>query len=182
MSSQQSTFFYTIRPVELRDAPDINIIRRRPSVAENLLALPSETIFQNEKFIKKQLGSLDDHLFCAESTHNGQSQVIGLASLHVSKLPRNRHSACLGIMVHDEFHHKGIGTKLMATLTDLADNWLMLKRVELTVYPDNHSAIKLYEKFNFVVEGTLKFGAIRQGSYQDVLLMARYNHGAIQLP
>ncbi len=136
MNTREHELSYIIRPVELKDARDINSLRRRPSVAENLMALPSETIVQNEEFITKHLSSLHDHLFCAEYTRNGQSRVIGLAGLHLSRIVRQRHSASLGIMVHDDFHRQGIGAKLMATLIDLADNWLMLKRVDLTVYPD----------------------------------------------
>lgn len=79
-----------------------------------------------------------------------------MAGLHVRKLPRQRHSAVLGIMVHSDFHGKGVGNRLMETLVDLADNWLLLKRIDLTVFPDNHGAIKRYEKFGFVVEGTMK--------------------------
>ena len=63
----------------------------------------------------------------------------------------------------------------MDTLIDLADNWLLLKRVDLTVYPDNLRATKLYEKFGFVREGIMKYAATQHGKYADVLLMARYN-------
>lgn len=175
MEINEQKLSLVIRPVELRDAKDINILRRLPGIFENLLALPSETITQNEDFIAKQVASLDDHLFCAEIEQNDTTRVVGLAGLHVHKLPRQRHSAVLGIMVHGDFQGKGIGKKLMETLIDLADNWLMLKRIDLTVYPDNHAAIKLYEKFGFVVEGTMKYAAIRRGEYADILLMARYN-------
>lgn len=164
-----------IRPAELRDAADINKLRRAPGIFENLLALPSETIAQNEDFIAKHLSSSNAHLFCAEANHNNTVRVIGLAGLHVRLLPRNRHTAELGIMVHNDFHGKGVGSKLMQTLIDLADRWLILKRIDLTVYPDNHAAIKLYKKFGFVIEGTLKYAAIRNGKYDDVLTMARYN-------
>ena len=33
---------YTIRPMELGDAPGFNILRRMPGVFENTLGLPSE--------------------------------------------------------------------------------------------------------------------------------------------
>ncbi len=36
---------------------------------------------------------------------------------------------------------------------DLADNWLNLQRLELTVYSDNAAAIALYRKFGFEQEG-----------------------------
>ncbi len=37
----------------------------------------------------------------------------------------------------------------MSEILDLADNWLMLVRIELGVFTDNEKAIKLYEKFGF---------------------------------
>lgn len=161
-----------IRPIEQRDARDINTMRRMPEIAENLLALPSESMVQNEKFIANL--SDDDHIFCAETIINNVPAVVGLVGLHVRKLPRERHSAVLGIMVHTDFHGKGVGSRLMEAVIDLADNWLLLKRVGLTVFPDNSPAIKLYEKFGFVVEGTMKYASTRRGKLADLLLMARY--------
>lgn len=173
MTTKDQEFSLLIRPVELSDSRDINILRRTPGIAENLLALPSEPIVQNEDFVSRQINSSDDHLFCAEIEQQGGKRVIGLAGLHVRKLPRQRHSAALGIMVHNDFHGKGVGHRLMGTLIDLADNWLLLKRIDLTVFPDNHAAIKLYEKYGFVVEGTMKMAATRNGQYADILMMAR---------
>lgn len=164
-----------IRPAEPGDAHDVNILRRMPGVKENTMALPSEPIVKNERFIAQQAESQDDHLFCAEVVDGDAKRVIGVAGLHVSKIIRQRHSATLGIMIHGEFHNRGIGSKLMHTLMDLADNWLMLMRVDLTVYPENENAIRLYEKFGFVREGIMKYAAIREGRYADVLLMARYH-------
>jgi len=51
----------------------------------------------------------------------------------------------------------------------------MLVRVELTVFTDNERAIHLYEKFGFVKEGVKRLAAIRNGKYEDVLMMARIN-------
>lgn len=164
-----------IRPAEPTDAREINILRRMPGVAENIMSLPSETVISNERFVAQQAESRDDHLFCAEVLDGEDKRVIGIAGLHVQKIVRQRHSATLGIMVHKEFQGRGIGAQLMHTLIDLADNWLILMRVDLTVYPDNESAIRLYEKFGFVREGIMKYAAIRAGQYSDVVRMARYH-------
>jgi len=56
---------------------------------------------------------------------------------------------------------------------DLADNWLGMSRVELTVYTDNAAAIALYEKFGFEKEGTHRRYAFRDGAYVDAYSMAR---------
>ncbi len=100
-------------------------------------------------------------------------RVVGMAGLHTNSRPRRRHAATVGIGVHDEWQGKGIGTALMRAGIDLADNWLNLTRLELEVYADNEPAIRLYERFGFEREGTLRQHAFRDGHYVDSYVMAR---------
>ncbi len=75
--------------------------------------------------------------------------------------------------VRDDYQRKGVGTALMEAALDMADNWLNLKRVELTVFADNESAIQLYTKFGFEVEGEAVDYAFRNGEYVSACYMAR---------
>ncbi|WP_347712974.1 hypothetical protein [uncultured Fretibacterium sp.] len=50
----------------------------------------------------------------------------------------------------------------------------MLKRVELSVFTDNERAVRLYESLGFVVEGTKRYAAVKNGVHADEYLMARY--------
>ena len=68
---------------------------------------------------------------------------------------------------------QGIGTALLEAVLDLADNWLMLHRVELEVYADNGDAIRLYQRFGFETEGRKREAAVKAGDYVDMLVMAR---------
>ncbi len=61
----------------------------------------------------------------------------------------------------------------MQALVDTADNWLDIKRLELTVYTDNAAALALYKKFGFETEGQLKAFGFRDGTYVDAYTMAR---------
>lgn len=61
----------------------------------------------------------------------------------------------------------------MATLVDLADNWLMLKRLELGVLAGNDRALALYKQFGFEVEGVKRASIARNGTYADETLMGR---------
>jgi putative acetyltransferase len=61
----------------------------------------------------------------------------------------------------------------MEAALDLADNWLNLTRVELTVFTGNVAAVALYEKFGFEIEGTHRRYAFRNGEYVDAYAMAR---------
>jgi putative acetyltransferase len=102
--------------------------------------------------------------------------IIGNAGIWHQK-GRRRHVGGVGMSVHDDFHRRGIGSALMAALIDVADSWLDLKRLELTVYVDNAPAIALYRKFGFEVEGTRRGDAFRDGKYVDSHEMARLQPG-----
>lgn len=142
-------------------------------VRENTLAICSERITSTEDYLANL--NANNHLFVAEVEKNGTKKVVGVVGLNVYNLPRLRHSASIGIMVHRDYQNMGIGTKLLKKVIDLADKELMLVRVELNVYVDNERAIKLYESFGFKIEGRKKYASIRNGEYADEYLMARYN-------
>jgi len=69
--------------------------------------------------------------------------------------------------VRDEFQRKGVGTALLQAAVDMADKWLNLSRLELEVYSDHESAVRLYKRFGFAIEGTLIRYAYRAGQYVD---------------
>lgn len=68
---------------------------------------------------------------------------------------------------------QGVGSRLLAAVLDLADNWMNVQRVELSVYADNEAAIALYRKFGFDTEGLFREYAVRDGALVDALSMAR---------
>ncbi len=101
-------------------------------------------------------------------------RVVGLLGLHTfPNRPRRRHAAAIGIGIHDDWQGKGVGTALMRAGVEMADNWLNLTRLELEVYTDNEAAIRLYERFGFEREGTLRQYAFRDGRYVDSYAMSR---------
>lgn len=103
-----------------------------------------------------------------------QNTIVGNAALIANpKALRRKHAASLGMGVHHQWQRQGIASELMRLLIDAADNWLDFRRLELEVFADNSGAIKLYEKFGFELEGRHKAHSFRNGSYVDVLTMAR---------
>ncbi len=101
-------------------------------------------------------------------------EVVGQLTLHSNPTrPRRAHAGALGMAVRDDWHGRGVGTALMAAALDLADNWLNLTRVELEVYTDNAPALRLYKKFGFEIEGTMRRYAYRDGQWVDAYFMAR---------
>jgi putative acetyltransferase len=101
-------------------------------------------------------------------------RLVGMVSIDTfPNRPRRKHAGAIGISVHEEWQGKGVGTALMRAILDFADNWLNLTRLELEVYADNEAAIRLYERFGFELEGTLRQHAFRDGKYVDAKMMAR---------
>jgi putative acetyltransferase len=169
---------FRIRPVRETDAEDINALRTLPGVYENNLALPAERVEFCQEYIDGLLRN--DHQYVAVVQEEGGERIIGTAGLSVMRNPRLYHSASFGIMVHPDYQNCGVGTALMKAILDLADNWLMLVRIELTVFCDNERAIHLYEKMGFEIEGKKRMAAIRHGKYADEYLMARIRPGFAQ--
>jgi putative acetyltransferase len=64
-----------------------------------------------------------------------------------------------------------VASALMREMINMCDNWLRVDRIELTCLWIT-SAV-LYRKFGFIVEGTGKKYALRNGEYVDAYFMAR---------
>ncbi|MGC8612149.1 MAG: GNAT family N-acetyltransferase [Athalassotoga sp.] len=157
-----------IRTIEKTDVDGFYELRNCPNASANTLAMPFTSKENAAKMVSRMTEEEGSTTLVAEL----DGKLVGSAELNVFK-GRRRHCAALGISVHDDYQHKGIGTALMKALLDLADNWYNLKRIELEVYTDNEIAINMYKKFGFTIEGTLKCYAIRNGEYIDAYLMAR---------
>ncbi len=156
-----------VRAREPRDVEAIGEIQACPGVIAGTLRLPLQSV----ESIRQRLAQSPPNTYSLVAEVDGR--VVGSAGLHVEENMRRRHCASIGIMVHDDFQGRGVGNALMVALIDLADNWLGLERIELTVYTDNAPAIHLYEKFGFTIEGTGRRYARRQGAYVDAHYMAR---------
>ena len=156
----------TIRAARAEDHEDIYEISACPGVVRDTLQVPYVSLDKRRDNIEQLAPG--DHVLVAEV----DGRVIGNLGL---QRRRNRlsHVAGLGMGVHDDYQNKGIGTALVEAAIDLADNWINLKRIELHVYIDNQRAVHLYEKFGFVIEGTHRAFAFRDGQYVDAYSMAR---------
>jgi L-phenylalanine/L-methionine N-acetyltransferase len=111
-------------------------------------------------------------------------EVVGSLGLHQTALHslRRRHVAAIGMSVRDDYQGRGVGTALLAAAIDRADNWMHILRIELTVFCDNEAAVALYRRHGFVVEGTHRAYALRDGVYVDAYAMARLHPRPPTLP
>lgn len=138
-----------------------------PAVARQLLQMP----YPSQELWRSRLAADNERMVKLVALH--QDEVIGSATLEQFARVRRSHCGSIGMGVAVPWQGRGVGTRLLVALLEVADNWMNLRRVELTVYTDNTAALALYRKFGFEVEGQLREYAIRDGAYADVLSMAR---------
>lgn len=157
-----------IRRAEADDHAALYEIFTSEEVYSGTLQLP----YPSRELWRQRVAETDNGLFNLVAVVD--NRVVGMVSVETfPNRPRRRHVGRIGISVHGEWQGKGIGTALLRAGVDLADNWLNLTRLELEVYTDNQPAIRLYEKFGFVYEGTLRQHAFRDGQYVDSTMMGR---------
>jgi L-phenylalanine/L-methionine N-acetyltransferase len=157
----------TIRHAEPSDYEALYKILSSPRVVADTLQMPFQSVEQVRKRMAEPPAGFYSLVACVEG------EVVGNLGLHVLDRPRRRHVGDIGMAVRDDWQGKGIGSALMAAMIDLADDWLNLMRIELTVYTDNAAAVALYQKFGFAIEGTLRRYAFRNGEYVNAYAMAR---------
>jgi putative acetyltransferase len=163
----ERTATITVRAREGADLEAITTLMACPGVVRGTLQLPLRSLDER----REHYGSPAPGIHSVVAEIDGR--VVGQLGLHVEQNPRRRHVGSIGMAVHDDFQGRGVGSALLTAILDLADRWLALRRIELTVYTDNAAAIGLYEKFGFVREGHLRDYAFRDGDYVDAFFMAR---------
>jgi len=156
-----------VRRAEPSDAEAIWKCYTAPLAVRNTLQMP----YRSLESVREQLTKCGegDHILVAAI----DDEVVGVIGLHTSSRPRVNHRGEIGMMVRDDWHGKGVDTAMMRAVIDLADKWLNLARIELTVFTDNESVIALYRKFGFEIEGTHRKYAFRDGDFVDAYAMAR---------
>jgi putative acetyltransferase len=158
----------SVRHAEPDDVEAIHRILSGPHATAGTLQLPLQSVENVRKRFLESPEGLYHLVACVEG------EVVGHLGLEAfPKYWRRRHVGYIGMAVRDDLQGRGVGTALMEAALDLADNWLGLTRVELTVYVDNAAGGALYKKLGFEVEGTHRRYAFRDGEYVDAYSMAR---------
>ncbi|WP_064705580.1 GNAT family N-acetyltransferase [Rhizobium bangladeshense] len=155
-----------VRAVRISDAEEITDLINLPGYRVGTLRPP----YQRIEDVRKNMENPSPGALNLVVTLNGR--IVGNGGLNRLS-GRRQHAASLGMGVHDDFTGRGFGRILLGAMVDAADDWLDIKRLELTVYADNEAATALYEKFGFEKEGLLRSFAYRAGRYVDAYTMAR---------
>jgi ribosomal protein S18 acetylase RimI-like enzyme len=102
---------------------------------------------------------------------SADGEVIGWCDVTPLDRPSLAHRGVLGMGLLPQFRGRGIGTKLIRSAL-AASRAFGLHRVELTVREHNSSAIELYKKEGFEIEGVQRDAILVDSVYEDLVCMA----------
>lgn len=160
-----------IRALELADLPQLQMLYAEPEALRNTLVLP----FQSLEHWQSKLAKPAEGFMAIVAVQD--VEVLGQLSLTVLQHPRRRHVATFGMGVRASATRRGVGSALVQAAVTHAEQWANVSRIEIEVYTDNAAAIALYAKHGFMVEGTARNYAFRDGAYVDIHHMARHQPG-----
>ncbi|HJL17445.1 MAG TPA: GNAT family N-acetyltransferase [Sandaracinaceae bacterium LLY-WYZ-13_1] len=160
-----------VRPLSPRDAPAMARQMSEEAVCWGTLQVPH----QRTELWRDRITTNDPDRILVLGAEVDR-ELAGSGSLVIGAVARRRHVASLGMAVATRFQGRGVGRRLLDALLEEADA-RGLSRVELTVYPDNPRAVRLYEGVGFVREGRQRLAAYRDGGLVDDLAMARVRPG-----
>ncbi len=156
----------TVRPIRPSDGPKMSATMSEPSVVWGTLQLPWQ---RPERWDERLASQQRRVIFLIAEVGN---ELAGAGALTLAREPRRAHVATLGMHVVTGYQGRGVGAGLMQALLEQAEK-RAIRRVELTVYPDNVRAVRLYERAGFAHEGRSRRSSFRDGTYVDDLVMAR---------
>src|SRR3974390_754915 len=156
-----------IRTARESDAESIRAVVKAIAAEKWYLAtLDGFSLDENRAFLRRiEEGNL------LQVTAFAEDQVVGFCDISPNPAPGFMHVGRLGMGVLLEWRRHGVGRRLLQACLGLAKN-AGLEKVELEVFSDNTTAIRLYESFGFSREGVRVRSRKLEGRYQDLMLMA----------
>lgn len=162
-----------IRNAVETDASELIRYFKKVTAETDFLVTRPEEVFtsvkQEESIILAHLEKKNSIFLVAEL----DGKIVGSLNFIGGGRKRTRHKGEFGMSVLKDFWGLGIGSSLLQSLLDWA-KISGIKKIQLEVMADNERAIKLYEKFNFKIEGRKKNAVFKNLNYVDLLIMGRW--------
>lgn len=163
-----------IRKIEVKDSEKfLKMLDQLDHETKNMMFEPGErttTVEEMEANIKNIIRRNSLTLVAVENDH-----IVGFLTAERGFANRIKHSAYIVIGLLKDYRGKSIGSRLFEELEIWAiDNCII--RLELTVMTHNVSAIRLYEKVGFKIEGIKEKSLIVDNKYVDEYYMGKILH------
>ena len=127
------------------------------------------TVEDERRFLRARADDPRDTFIAAWSDGapigTGSGRAVGAKS-------RERHRAMLGICLLRAYWGRGVGSRMLETVLDMARSAGFLQ-LELEVDAENQRAIRMYQRFGFQEYGRLTNAIRRDGQFFDEILMVK---------
>lgn len=163
-----------LRNWQERDIAELLRLRNDRALQEQLMTQPRPNSEESvRQWLSRRSAGPDNVFFVVEDIRSGQ--LAGY--LQYTDLNTLNGTADFGICIAPAFHGCGHASAAM----DLAERYLKnvfnTRKVTLKVFADNSRAIRLYEKRRFDRCGLLRRQFLRDGVFQDVVIMEKFLEG-----
>ncbi len=177
---------WVVREAMESDAPAMIAFAREIFAEPGILvpATPEEfqlTVAEEEAAIRRH-HARDNAIFLLAVANDGT--LIGMWNCFGPERQALRHSVEFGMSVARPYRGQGVGYDLLIHGIAWAKSTGIITRMELKVYAENSTAIRLYERCGFVHEGRRRHAIFQHGRYHDdliIALMLDYSHCSIGL-
>ena len=172
------------REVHLKDGRTAHIRELEPSDAAAALDYVNHVTGETDYLalesgeldwpIEKERQFIEDHVKADNKliiAAEVDGEMLGLLSFTGDDKRKLRHSGELGITVVRQAWGLGLASALMSYLIDWARSSGVVRKIDLRVRVDNDRAIRLYERFGFMREGTVRRQFVIAGTFRDAYLM-----------
>lgn len=159
-----------LRALEMEDAQRIHQWHNDPALYDSLVGTFWHVSRTNvEDWLRKRQAFSREEINLAICTRQSSEHVGNIYLRDIDWIARR---AELHIFIGAaEKRSQGYGQAAVRLLVDHAFGNLGLQRLYLYVLADNRSALRVYEKCGFIVEGTLRRHACKNGAFKDVMLL-----------
>jgi RimJ/RimL family protein N-acetyltransferase len=128
----------------------------------------SPTFEEERSFVQKLVDAPQSTILVAET----EGAIVGVLDFHGGRHVQRAHSGEFGVSVARNWRGRGIGCTLIGAL----ERWAKskgIKRIELRVFSNKDAAIRLYDQLGFALEGRQVKAVEVDGSYIDLIQMAK---------
>lgn len=123
---------------------------------------------EEEELIIEQHKMAKNRIFIIAFLNN---KIIGILNVNSSKKKRLEHIGEFGMSVLKEYWNQGVGGSLLKFMINWAEKSDVIKKLNLKVLVENESAIRLYKKNGFILEGTVRRDIKLNDSFHDTYQM-----------
>jgi L-phenylalanine/L-methionine N-acetyltransferase len=179
MTGRDGSIPFSIRRAELRDAAAIAELFSDPAMLP-FTPLPP---FAGVALWDKRLAEYADPS-CLPLVAIHDDTVVGLLLLHgYPNYIRRKHCASIDVLaIRMDRRRKGIGRALTNVALNAADQWLQIRRVDVTVATQSAALKDFYASLGFVDEGVKRKNIVQAGCYVDSTVMSRTNIDMMPAP